>query len=910
MRRFFYLIIILFLLVACGKKDKPKPIDNITAKKPIAPIEETKNEKIDAGNQFLLNGDFEKAIEFYNKGLEENRAVAFYNLGVVNYLLGKYKDSEEYFRKAINENKEFKSAYINLAATLVKEDRIREAVETISKIEPSNAKEYLIVAEIYAKVGDVAKAYYYFRKLEGSKDITAAGMISYGLFLKGIGEEAKGVELIDKGIKKLDEIENKDYDDFYQLGLAHYALGHYEKSIYNLKSALNIKKTYEASEMLMKIYESQGKYDLAAILAEDLVGLNPSLKSYLSYVENLIKSSNYDEASNIVTELLSKFDKSFEIYKIAHKFYILKGDLINAHKVAKLAYDKLRDDRSLFFYIRHSILYDYNLSEARKLLSQLKSPEYIAIAKGFLNLKEGSFSQAEKIVNDIKDDKDPDYNYIKAFLLLRNREYSAVEKHIDNMEDIPERFFYKFIYYYNTKQFGKLAELSLKNVKYIKNVKRYPRFDIKLQPTLEDLNFAFEFRPDFETMLRLILTPMFIDPEEMTSYLSAGYNLLQQSDQLAALRELKKSVNFSEGIRHNNTAVKYMLEFDYESASKELTEAANYLGDNPIVYFNIGLLMLNLGNIDKAYEFFDSVLLNNKFVFPAYLGKAVCLSYQDERVRVLAQYDMLISNYNILENNEKTQARKYQYYKLLAMVGYKKYDELIETIKDNDPLIYKSIKNLAILFKTGDYKNYLKEENHFFRNKTINALLTLYYDDTLIDYPTNDRVSDYMMHYLSLSKDKNHKLAVHNVDKYLLIENIRYDIFYGKNTILENLRRLKNLDSNEVNLYKLSLYYFTLKKDVINAELSLKNLKKYNMDKQGYYYQMLYHLLTNNTFNLSKSINKYIEIAPNDYRGYIVELLKGFRENNLQMAYDNGIRLEKSVLKNKKMPLEIVLNEF
>ncbi|MGC8769458.1 tetratricopeptide repeat protein [Calditerrivibrio sp.] len=910
MRRFFYLIIILFLLVACGKKDKPKPIDNITAKKPIAPIEETKNEKIDAGNQFLLNGDFEKAIEFYNKGLEENRAVAFYNLGVVNYLLGKYKDSEEYFRKAINENKEFKPAYINLAATLVKEDRIREAVETISKIEPSNAKEYLIVAEIYAKVGDVAKAYYYFRKLEGSKDITAAGMISYGLFLKGIGEETKGVELIDKGIKKLDEIENKDYDDFYQLGLAHYALGHYEKSIYNLKSALNIKKTYEASEMLMKIYESQGKYDLAAILAEDLVGLNPSLKSYLSYVENLIKSSNYDEASNIVTELLSKFDKSFEIYKIAHKFYILKGDLINAHKVAKLAYDKLRDDRSLFFYIRHSILYDYNLSEARKLLSQLKSPEYIAIAKGFLNLKEGSFSQAEKIVNDIKDDKDPDYNYIKAFLLLRNREYSAVEKHIDNMEDIPERFFYKFIYYYNTKQFGKLAELSLKNVKYIKNVKRYPRFDIKLQPTLEDLNFAFEFRPDFETMLRLILTPMFIDPEEMTSYLSAGYNLLQQSDQLAALRELKKSVNFSEGIRHNNTAVKYMLEFDYESASKELTEAANYLGDNPIVYFNIGLLMLNLGNIDKAYEFFDSVLLNNKFVFPAYLGKAVCLSYQDERVRVLAQYDMLISNYNILENNEKTQARKYQYYKLLAMVGYKKYDELIETIKDNDPLIYKSIKNLAILFKTGDYKNYLKKENHFFRNKTINALLTLYYDDTLIDYPTNDRVSDYMMHYLSLSKDKNHKLAVHNVDKYLLIENIRYDIFYGKNTILENLRRLKNLDSNEVNLYKLSLYYFTLKKDVINAELSLKNLKKYNMDKQGYYYQMLYHLLTNNAFNLSKSINKYIEIAPNDYRGYIVELLKGFRENNLQMAYDNGIRLEKSVLKNKKMPLEIVLNEF
>jgi len=910
MKRVFYLIVIIFLLVACGKKDKPKPLDNITAKKPIAPIEESKNEKIDAGTQYLLNGNFEKAIEFYNKGLEENRAVAFYNLGVVNYLLGKYKDSEEYFRKAIYENKEFKPAYINLAASLVKQDRIGEAVETVSKIEPSNAKEYLIVAEIYAKTGDVAKAYYYFKKLEGSKDITPAGLISYGLFLKGIGEEAKGNELIDKGIKKLEEMESKDYDDFYQLGLAYHALGHYEKSIYNLKSALNVKKTYEASEMLMKIYESQGKYDLAAILAEDLVGLNPSIKSYLYYIDNLIKSSNYDEASNVVNESLSKFDKSFEVYKIAHKFYILKGDLVNAHKVAKLVYDKLRDDSALFFYIRHSILYDYNLNEARKLLPQLKSPKYIAIAKGFLYLKEGSFSQAEKIVNDIKDDKDPDYNYIKAFLLLKSREYDSVEKHIDNMEDIPERFFYKFIFYYNTKQFGKLAELSLKNVKYIKNLKRYPRVGFRLQPTLEDLNFVFEFRPDFETILRLILTPMFIDPEEMTSYLSAGYNLLQQSDQVAALKELKKSVNFSEGIRHNNTAVKYMLEFDYESASKELTEAANYLGDNPIVYFNIGLLMLNLGNIEKAYEFFDSVLLNNKFIFPAYLGKAICLSYQDERVRVFAQYDMLISNYNILENNEKSQAKKYHYYKLLAMLGYKKYDELIGTIKDNDPLIYKSIKNMAILFKTGDYKNYLKNENHFFRNKTINALLTLYYGDTLIDYPTNDRVSDYMMHYLALLKNKDHKLAVHRVDKYLLIEDIKYDIFYRKDTILENLRRLRKLDSNDVNLYKLSLYYFTLKKDVINAELSLQNLKKYNMDKQGYYYQMLYHFLTNNSFNLSKSINKYIEVAPNDYRGYMVELLKGFKENNLQTAYDNGIRLEKSVLKNEKIPLEIVLNEF
>lgn len=903
-------ILLMLLLFACGKTEKPKSKDNITAKKPIAPIEESNNEKIDMGNQYLINGNFEKAIEYYKKGLEENRSIAFYNLGITNYLLGKYVESEDYFRKAIEENRNFTQAYINLAASLVKQGRISDAVDVISRIEPSKTKEYQIVAEIYSLAGNVAKAYYFYKKLEKERDITPSAEISYGLFLKGIGEESKGDKLLNKAIKRLEELENKEYEDYYQLGVGYHALGNMEKSIYNLKSALNIKKTYEASELLMKIYESQGKYDLAAILAEGMVTLNPSLTSYIYYIKNLIKSSNYEDAGVMVKDALGKFDKSIEVYKLAHKYYILTGDLTKAHNIAKMGYEKIHDDESLFFYIRHSILYDLNFSEARRLIPLLKNSELSAIAKGFLYLKDGNFQLADTTISSVQNQEHPDFNYIRAFLSLKNGKYDVAERYILNMDDLPEKVFYQFIYYYNTKQFAKLADISIKNAKYIKSVRRFPRVDFRLQPTLEDLNLSFEFRPDFETFLRLILTPLFIDPEEMTSYLATGYNLLQQSDQLAALRELKKSVNFSEGIKHNNNAVKYILEFDYESASKELTEAANYLGDNPIVYFNIGLLMLNLGNLEKAYEFFDNVLLNNKFIFPAYLGKAICLNYQDERVRVLAQYDMLLSNYSILENNEKRQATNYYYYKLLAMLGLKRYDELINSIGERDPLIYKSIKNMAIMFKTGNYKDYLQKESYFFRNDTIKSLLSLYYDGKILDYPAKDRVSDYMIHYLSLVKGVRHNLFNHKQDRYLLIENIKYDIFFQGHTILENLRNLRRIDERDPQLYKLSLFYFTLKRDVINAEISLQNLKKYNMDKQAYYYQMLYHFMTYNTFNLNKSINKFIEIAPNDYRGYMVELLKGFKENNLQTAYDNGMRLEKSVLKNKKLPLEIVLNDF
>jgi tetratricopeptide (TPR) repeat protein len=910
MKRYIFLILLIIFFVACGQKEKPKDKDNITTKKSITPIVETKTEKIDLGNQYLLNGNFEKAMEYYLKGLEENRAVAFYNYGIANYLLGKYEESEEYFRKSIEENKEFKPAYINLAASLVKQGKISDAVGVVSKIDPSTTKENQIAAEIYALAGDIPKAYYYYKRIENAKDITPSAEISYGLFLKQIGEISKGSELMTKAIKKIEDNVAKDYDDYYQLGLAYYTIGNKEKSVYYLKTAINLKKTYEASELLMKIYESQGKYDLAAILAEEMVNLNPSLKTYVIYIKNLIKASKYEDANVVLKEAISKFDKNPEVYKLAHHYYILKGDLIKAHGIAKQLYEKFKDDYATFFYIRHSILYDYNLAEARRLIPKLKSSDLLAISKGYLYLKEGNFSLADSAVLNVEDKNNPDYNFIKSFLSIKFGKYDNVENYIDKMDDLPEKVFYKFIVYYNTKQFSKLAAVSLENAKYLKGIKRYPRAVIKLQPTLDDLYFAFEFRPDYETILRLILTPMFIDPDEMTSYLATAYNLLKDADQLAALSELKKSVNFSEGIKHNNTAVKYMLEYDYEKASKELTEAANYLGDNPIVYFNIGLLMLNLGNLEKAYDFFDNALLNNKFIFPAYLGKAICLSYQDEKVRVFAQYDMLLSNYTILENSEKKQAEKYYYYKLLAMLGSKKYDELIVLIKDKDPLIFKSIKNLALLFKTGNYKDYLTKENFFFRNDTIKTLLTLYYDGKIISYPLKDRVSDYMVHYLALSKSVDHNLANHSLDKYLLIENIKYNIYFQKNSVLENLKNLRKMDEQEPKLYKLSLYYFTLKKDVINAEVSLQNLKKFNMDKQGYYYQMLYHFLTFNTFNLDKSINKYIEIAPNDYRGYMVELLKGFRENNLQIAYDNAMRLEKSVLKNKKLPLEIVLDEF
>lgn len=910
MKKLCAILIIIFLTIACSKKEDPKLRDNITSKKPVAPIAEAESIKIDEGNRYFLNGNFEKAIEFYTKGLQENRALAFYNLGVANYLLGRYKQSEEYFREAIKEKKDFKDAYINLSATLLKLKKYDEAAQVISNIEPSNAKEYQIAAEIYSIINDSPRAYYYYEKFSKFKDALPSGFINYGLFLKNIGEEEKGNAIINKTIEKIESIETKEYEEYFQLASAYFAIKNYDKALYYAKTGLNMKKTYEILEIMMRIYEIQGRFDLASIAAENMLSINTDESTYVHYIRNLIKSANYTAAEENLKDALTKYPRYQEFFKLYHKLAILTGDLVKANLIARKGYEVVNDDDMAYFYARHSILYDNNFDNAKKMIGIIKNSDRKNILNAMLMIKFNNLSGAEEKLKNVSDKNSFDYNFLDTFIKLTRKEYKDAETSAEKMDDdVVEKFFYKFIIYFNTKQFEKLANLAKSNALFVKNIKRYPKISLNITPTFEDLQFSFVFDGDFESILRLILTPIFIDPEEMTNYLATGYTLLKQSDQLLALNELKKSLNLSNGIKHNNNGVKAMLNFDYVTGNRELAEAVNYLGDNPIVYYNIGVLMLNLGDINKAYDFFDNALLNNKFIFPAYLGKAVCLNLMDEKNRVSAQYDMLIGNYNILENNEKKQALPYYYTKLLAFIGSKKYSEVKDAVKDSDLKLHKSIKELALAIRDKNFEKFTSSDLAFHRSDTLKALLNLYYKNiTAEKFPKHDRTSDYMLYNTSLKKGKNYKISSHELDKYLEIENLKYSIFSGEENILEKLKRLAAIDKNDPNLFKLSLYYFTLKRDVINAEISLQNLKKSNMDKTSLYYQMLYHLITNNNFNINKSISKYIEVAPNDYRGYMVELLKGFRENNLQTAYDNAIRLSKADLKDKKIPLEIVIN--
>jgi tetratricopeptide (TPR) repeat protein len=70
------------------------------------------------GNDYLLKGDFNKAIEEFNIHLKNDSLkndslslIAYYNIGVASEMSGNYANAVEYYTKAININPDFTMAY-------------------------------------------------------------------------------------------------------------------------------------------------------------------------------------------------------------------------------------------------------------------------------------------------------------------------------------------------------------------------------------------------------------------------------------------------------------------------------------------------------------------------------------------------------------------------------------------------------------------------------------------------------------------------------------------------------------------------------------------------------------------------------------------------------------------------------
>lgn len=902
MKKYLILLLFLILLISC-KKEKEFVQDNATKNLPINPVVEIKKENISKGNKLFLNGNYEEALKYYEKGVKENKSVAYYNIGVSYFLLGNLAESEKYFKLAIKDDPQFKEAYINLVAVLVNEGKADEAEKYIKIIEKyDDLKTYINLANLYLLKGSTAKSYYYFQKaLDKGKDNDFVKS-SFGSFLISINK-------IDQGIKYLLEIKNKGYDEYFNLAKAFYYKKDYKQSINFIKQAIEIKKTENALKLLADNYNAINDYILEASILSELIELKNRPEYRYRFSLALFKSGDFSKAKEVINSLINQYPFEGKYYKLKYDILINEQKYVEAKNVLAVAYKRINTSFFKYLYVKHLLLYFNDYKSAEKLIKRAKATndyDYLAYAVYYAKVK-----QFDKMISALSkiNKKDSEYYFLYSYYFIVKGDYKTALKYIDKMSVYENRYYiYKFVSLWNLADLDGLIKLSKLRIDYLKYNRQKPDISFKIKANVYDIGFLYRYDDNFEDVLRLFLVPLIIDPNESVEFLVLGYKLLQDKENIKAINELKKSANFNEGIYYNNKGVEAYLSFKFYDAIKNFKIAAKLLKNNPIINYNLGLSYLNLGDLKRAYSYFDSALLNNKFILYAYLGKAVIFHLEGKISRISTQYDLVLNNYDI-SKDKLEYPQIFKYAKYLAEIGLGKYDEVIfEVANSNHDFLYETFMGkLAQFFKerekTFDVDKFKNIYNFVCFNDLINGNLSF----------NGNRVCDHYKAYKRVKSNDVNFSPNFKKDKYEIAQNTMYFVALNKlKDTFKNLQVLSRKDFRYPKLYEISFYYFLLIRDFINAEASyttLEKLKHSNLYTQ--YYRMLYFLLNYNEKRLIKEINKFIKDYPVDYKGLMVDALFSFKNNNLKKILDDLISI-KSITPDaeQRWSLEILLNDL
>ena len=98
-------------------------------------------------------------------------AIRLYNMGLEQYKKGAYNSSIDYFKNAIEIQKDFYDAYYNMAVVYDFVGKINEAISALNMLLKQNPEDFsanLKIAQIYHKKGDVRNAYEHANKIPPS----------------------------------------------------------------------------------------------------------------------------------------------------------------------------------------------------------------------------------------------------------------------------------------------------------------------------------------------------------------------------------------------------------------------------------------------------------------------------------------------------------------------------------------------------------------------------------------------------------------------------------------------------------------------------------------------------------------------------------------------------------------------
>ncbi|GEM_PF-2068953 len=910
MRKIIFILFV-FVLISCTGTEKETVDDNVSKETNIQSVVKAETETLSEGNRLFLQGEFERAVNLYQQGVSENRAAAFYNMGVSYFLMNDYENSTKYFEMALSEDKSFEAAKINLAAALIHLNELERAEAIIAELEKSSksAKVFVNAANVYLKKGETARALYYFNKALNTvgSEVPAYLSSAYGAFLISIGE-------YDKGINMLSKIENKDYSEYFNLALGYYEQKKYDKSIRNLKNAINISPTFAAYDLMAKNYNKIHDYLSEADILSRALQIKRNEGLLYRYALALYRSGSENLAKNILDEILADYPSYEKAYFLYYDILINAGEKEKAGEMLKNAYNKLNKPSIGYLYAKHLILETEEIDKARRLLNNAGDFDFIKLGKAVYNLKLGKINKAAEYLKLINNLKNSDYYAYNAFVLIKQGKFIEALSYADQISDYDNKYlWYNFIIAWNTDDYNLLRKIADKANEHSNYYSKKPDINVSLNPVLEDFDLSFYFNGEYEDILRTMLIPVIVEPQQMIEFLALGYRLLSDNEKEKALAELKKSVNISEALKNNNYGVEKFFQRDFESALDYFQKADELMRNNPIVLYNVGLVYLNIGNLDEAFKYFDKSVSINKFVFPSFLGKAIVLKHNGKQTESLNQYKQLLENVDeYTASGDIVVPGIFLYSDYLGKLGLGRYNEVITDVAtSDDSYVYlEAIGRIAEYLKNGDLAAMKKiSDMNIFRGKELFYLMErlhnpygkmkTVFDDNYIIMADN---------YLTLRAGERNFNEPNQKNRFMMKDFVYYNI-YTKNmdNALEYLKELTNKHFRYGGLYKASLYYYLVKEDFTNAEASASVLDNLEVtDLYVKYYKILYYLVNYEEKMLIDNIKSYIDEYPVDYRGLAADVLYSFNENNFNKLYNDIVSLnlvEGNFL--KKIPMEL-----
>ena len=224
-----------------------EPVINVSTAQPweIEVQPQDANAYFEQGNVYQSKGDYEHAIEAFNRAIElkPDYADAYYDRGVVYGKKSDYDRAIDDFNKAIDLNPDYADAYYNRGVLYYKQSDYDRAIEDFNKaidLNPDYADAYYNRGVVYGEKSDYDRAIDDFNKAIDLNPDYANAYNNRGNAYSSKGDFDRAIRDFNKAIDL-----NPDYADvYYNRGNDYRNKGDYDRAIRDFNKAIALKPDF------------------------------------------------------------------------------------------------------------------------------------------------------------------------------------------------------------------------------------------------------------------------------------------------------------------------------------------------------------------------------------------------------------------------------------------------------------------------------------------------------------------------------------------------------------------------------------------------------------------------------------------------------------------------------------------